>query len=156
MPENDRTTDALARLTTEVGTWDTELTITPAPGAEGNRTTGTAVNRFVGGHWLVSDQVTESGFEGHGVYGWDEAGGAYVATWVDSGGGGMTRGTGHWDETDRTMTYDMEVTLATGRTVRYREVSTRVDADTRTYENLVAAPDGGEHAVIRGTYRRRA
>jgi Protein of unknown function (DUF1579) len=153
---DDATTAALARLTADVGTWDVELTITPAPGAEANHTLGTAVNRLVGGRWLVSDQVTESGFEGHGVYGWDEGGGGYVATWVDIGGAGMARGTGRWQEADRTTTYDMEVTLPNGQTVRYREVTTRVDDDTRTYENLMPAPDGGEHAVIRGTYRRRA
>jgi hypothetical protein len=148
--------DAVARLAADVGTWDSELTITPAPGAEPNRTTGTAVNRLVGGRWLVSDQVTESGFEGHGVYGWDEAAGGYVATWVDIGGAGMARGTGRWDEAGRTLTFDMEVTPPSGQTVRYREVTTRVDDDTRTYENLMPAHDGGEHAVIRGTYRRRA
>jgi Protein of unknown function (DUF1579) len=146
---------ALARLADDVGTWDTELEITPYPGAPINATTGTAVNRLVGGRWLVTDQATASGFEGHGVYGWDPATGGYVATWVDVGGGGMARGTGTWDAGERATTYNLETTLPDGSTVRYREVTRVVDDDTRTYSNLMPTPEGGEHEVIRGVYRRR-
>lgn len=152
---SDSAAAALARLAGEVGTWDSELEITPAPGAPVNRTTGTVVSRLVGGRWLVTDQATESGFEGHGVYGWDPGSGENVATWVDVGGAGVATGTGTWDEGDRTTTYVMEVALPGGRTVRYREVTTVVDADTRTYVNLMPTPDGGEHPVIRATFRRR-
>lgn len=153
--DDDPAAAALARLAADVGTWDSELEVTPAPGAPVNRTTGTVVSRLVGGRWLVTDQVTESGFEGHGVYGWDPGPGEYVAVWVDVGGAGMARGTGRWDERDRTTTYVMEVALPGGRTVRYREVTTLVDDDTRTYVNLMPTPDDGEHEVIRATFRRR-
>jgi hypothetical protein len=152
---DERSAAAVARLADDVGTWDTELEITPYPGAPVNRTTGTAVNRLVGGLWLVTDQSTESGFEGHGVYGWDPGAGCYVATWVDVAGAGMARGTGTWDEAERTMTYKLEVGLSSGDAVRYREVTQVVDEGTRIYRNLMPTPDGGEHEVIRATFRRR-
>ena len=38
-----------------------------------------------GGLWLISDFLNETtGFEGHGVHGWDPRKKAYVGTWVDT------------------------------------------------------------------------
>jgi hypothetical protein len=145
---------ALAVLATSAGDWDAELEITPFPGADPERTKGVATNRMVGGRWLVSDIRTESGFEGHGIYGWDPATGSYIATWVDVAGGGMGRATGTWDEASGTMTYDFEVAHQ-GQTLRYREATRTVDDTTKTYSNVVPTPDGGEHEMIKATYRRR-
>ena len=90
--DTPETMAALAVLAEDVGTWDTELSITPYPGADPQLTRGAAVSRLVGGRWLVTDQRTESGFEGHGVYGWNQDLGAYVSAWVDIMGGGIARG----------------------------------------------------------------
>ena len=156
MPLDDPETQAaLAVLAEDAGTWDTELSITPYPGADPQLTRGTAVNRLVGGRWLVTDQQTESGFEGHGVYGWDPALGAYVSAWVDIMGGGIARGTGSWDPEARTMAYDVETTHD-GQQVRYREVTERHDDGTRTYRNLMTMPDGTEHTSILATFSPRS
>jgi hypothetical protein len=104
---------------------------------------------------LVTDLVTDSGFDGHGIHGWDEVTNAYVASWVDSGGGGMARGHGHWDPSTRTATYEMSVDVP-GQTVTYREVTESPDVDTQRYRNLMAGPDGNEYAVVTGHYRRRS
>jgi hypothetical protein len=155
MPADDQATRAaLAVLAEDVGAWTTELTITPYPGAEPVRTTGVADGRLVAGRWLVTDQATESGFAGHGVYGWDPTAGTYVCAWVDAVGGGIARGTGTWDPGARTMTYDITVDHE-GRTLHYREVTERHPDGTRTYHNLQQTADGTDHETIRATFRPR-
>jgi Protein of unknown function (DUF1579) len=153
-PVSDDEAAALAVLHKDLGEWDVELEVTPYPGADANRTTGVADNRLVAGRWLVSDLTTESGFSGHGVYGWDPARRAYVVIWVDAMSGGIAHGTGSWDEASRTMTYDFEVELQ-DQMVRYREVTQEVAEGDRLYRNLRTMPDGREHEVIRATHRRR-
>ena len=154
-PVFDDEAAALAVFQNDLGEWDAELEVTPYPGADVNRTTGVAVNRLVGGRWLVTDLTTESGFSGHGVYGWDPAQRAYVGIWVDAVSSGIAQGTGSWDEASRTMTYDFEVELQ-DQMVRYREVTQALDDRTTVYRNLRAMPDGRQHEVIRATYRRRS
>jgi hypothetical protein len=145
---------ALDVLAQDVGVWDVEMAIYPAPDAEPFRRKATSTSRMIGGRWLVTDHQTESGFEGHGVCGWDAGRGTYVATWVDSSGGGIASATGRWDDVTRTMTLDFEVELD-GRVVRYRRVTESPDEDTRLYRNVMARPDGGEYDAIVSTYRRR-
>lgn len=155
MPGDDEATlAALVVLAGDVGTWDTELEIRPYPGANAVRTAGTAVNRLVGGRWLVSDQATNSGFEGHGVYGWDPSAGTFVSLWVDAMGGHIARGTGTWDARAGTMTYEVAVVYG-GRTVSYTEITERHPDGTRTYRHVTPLPDGRTHVTIRGTYRPR-
>ena len=151
-PTFDDEAAALAVFQKDVGEWDAEVEVTPFPGADVNRTAGRATNRLVGGRWLVSDLTTESGFAGHGVYGWDPTQGTYVGFWVDAASGGIAQGTGTWDEPSRTMTYDFEVELQ-DQMVRYREVTQALDDGTQVYRNLRTMPDGSEHEVIRATYR---
>jgi hypothetical protein len=148
------TDEAQRVLTKDLGTWDVELVITPGPGAPPNTTKGTATNRLVAGRWLVTDHTTESGFEGHGVYGWDEANACFVGVWVDSGGAGIARGVGTWDDAGRTMTFDMEVEHQ-GQTIRYQEVTESLEDGTRRYRNVMSMPGGDEFEVITATYRRR-
>jgi hypothetical protein len=151
---DERTEAAVAVLGQDVGTWDAEIDVQPWPGAALNSTTGVRTNGLVGGRWLVSNLRTDSGFEGHGVYGWDPTHGHYAAAWVDAAGGAIARGHGTWDETARTMTYELEVEHQ-GKTIRYREVTEAPDDRTRLYRNLRTGPDGTEFEAIRATYRRR-
>jgi Protein of unknown function (DUF1579) len=144
---------ALTVLHKDLGTWDTELTITPYPGAAQAVTRGVTTTRLLGGLWLVTDHETESGFVGHGIFGWDPAAGHYVATWVDSMGPGIARGTGTWDADRRVMTYEMQVEVA-GKVFRYTERMRTVEDGLHEYSNVVPVPDG-EHEVIHATYRRR-
>jgi hypothetical protein len=139
----------------DVGTWDVELTITPAPGAQPIVQKGVSQNRRVGGgRWLVTDLRVDSGFEGHGVYGWDAALGKYVGVWVDSMLGSIARSTGTWDAAARTMTLVTEAT-SQGRVVRYREITQLRDDGTQLYSNLMPLPDGGEFEMLRAIHRRR-
>jgi hypothetical protein len=67
----------------DVGTWDAEIVIR-MPGAPPQESKGVAVNRLVADRmWLVSDFKNETtGFEGHGVFGYDPHKKKYVGTWA--------------------------------------------------------------------------
>ena len=141
----------------DVGTWDAEIEIRFAPGASPERQKGTARNRLAcGGLWLVSDFVSEtSGFEGHGVYGFDPARGKYVGTWVDSARSFLVVSEGSYDAASRIMTFTTEATIAPGRSMRWRETTETLDADTQVWRSFMPAPDGSEFEMMTVTYRRR-
>lgn len=149
-----RIAEALAVFAKDIGTWDIELTVTPAPGAPSVVQRATTENRMLGGRWLIVDYRAESGFEGHGVYGWDDAKRSYIGTWVDSMQGGVARSTGTWDAKSRTMSFVTQGAQQ-GRNFRYREVSQLLEDGMQLYTNLVPTPEGGEFEMIRATHRRR-
>ena len=76
---------ATAVFAKDEGTWDAEMEIRPGPGAEPLRQKGVSTNKRIGGgRWLVVDFRAETGFEGHGIYGWDASTEKYTGVWVDS------------------------------------------------------------------------
>jgi hypothetical protein len=101
------------------------------------------------------DFKADSGFEGHGIYGFDPVRGKYVGTWVDTMRTSLAQLEGTWDADKRTMTFVGEMKTPDGRTVRWREVTEHVDALTQVYRSIVPMPDGSEHVAIEVTYRRR-
>jgi hypothetical protein len=145
---------ALAALQDDVGTWDGDQEITPRPGGATQKHTSVSTRALVADRWLVVDNVVDSGFVGHGVYGWDSYAQCYTGIWIDSMMHSIARVTGTYDVAASTMKYSVEV-VHNGRTLRYREVMQRPDGDTRLYTQLVPLADGGEHEMIRITYRRR-
>lgn len=149
-----RIADATAVFEKDVGVWDTDLEIQPAPGAPMIRHKGTmSARRIGGGRWLVADHRTEGGFEGHGVYGWDPATGKYTGVWVDSMGSGIARSLGDWDAVSRTMSFVTEVDH-NGHVFRYREITETMADGSQVYHHLMPAPDGAEFEMIRCTYRK--
>jgi hypothetical protein len=145
---------ATAVLEADVGIWDGTQEIAPRPGAELQHHRSVSTRSLLADRWLVVDFRSDSGFVGHGVYGWDPTAQAYTGVWVDSMMTSIARATGRYDLATSTMTYTVEV-AHNGRTIRYREVIERPDEDTRLYTQLVPLPAGGEHPMIRITYRRR-
>src|SRR5687768_4656830 len=102
--------DEIKLFEKDIGTWDGELEVTPQPGAEPQRSTGVMVNRVVGGRWLVADfKNATTGFEGHGIYGWDAAKRCYVGTWVDPMRSSLVIATGTFEPEARRMTYRYEL-----------------------------------------------
>jgi hypothetical protein len=142
-------------LKAEVGVWDLVMTLREAPDSEPRTVSGTATSRMLGDQWLITDVTTSSGFAGHGVFGWDRASDAFLATWVDSGGTGIAHGEGVWDDASHTMTYVMGMQQRRDMVV-YHRVMRYVDADTLEYRAVVTAPDGTEYDAIQATYRRRS
>ena len=146
---------ATAVFQKDVGVWDVELEIRPAPGASPLRQTAVSTNRRIGGgRWLVVEHCADSGFEGHGIYGWDPDTGKYVGAWVYSMQTSVARCEGTWDPTTRTMTFTVEATHG-GQSMRYREITETRDDGTQVYRNLAPTADGGEFEMIRATYHRR-
>ena len=141
----------------DVGTWDVTLEITAMPGTAPQESSGVATCRLAsGGRWLIVDFRNEtSGFEGHGVYGFDRARGCYVGSWVDDMRPFMSVSKGTWDEGARTMTWMTDCPGPGGDHVTLRETMQLVDPDTQVFRSFFEIPGVGEHEVITATYRRR-
>ncbi len=146
---------ATAVFAKDEGVWDAEMEIRPGPGAEPLKQKGVSTNRRIGGgRWLVVDFRAETGFEGHGIYGWDATTEKYTGVWVDSMQTAISRADGSWNPATQTMTFHVEVSHG-GQKVRYREETKTLPDGSLVYRNVVPTPDGGEFEMIRTTYRRR-
>jgi len=148
--------DELKLFDKDIGTWDGEIEVRPQPGAEVQRSTGVMVNRLVAGRWLVCDfKNATTGFEGHGVYGWDAAKQRYVGTWVDPMRTSLVIAEGTLDAPARTMTYHYELAFG-GKSFRLRDVTTFVDDDRQVFRSIIELAPGQDHEVMTATYRRRS
>jgi hypothetical protein len=146
---------AVAVFAKDEGVWDAEMEIHPGPNTEPIKMKGISTNRrMADGRWLIVDFKADSGFEGHGVYGWDASKRMYTSVWVDSMGTSFAHGEGTWDADARTMTF---TTRATNRDqeIRYREVTETRPDGSQIYRNLMPTPDGGDYEMLRILYRRR-
>lgn len=151
----ERIAAATAVFAKDEGVWDAETEVRPGPGATPVKSRGTFTNRRIGGgRWLVIDYRSDSGFDGHGIYGWDAGTGKYTGVWVDSMQTAISRAEGSWNPATKTMTFHVEVTHA-GQLVRYREETTTLPDGSQIYRNLVPTPDSAEFEMIRTVYRRR-
>lgn len=143
-------------LKKDVGEWDATITVTPGPGAAPQESTGRLVGRLIsGGRWLVTDFKNHTtGFEGHGIYGYNPASKRYVGTWVDDMRTNIYVGEGEWDEKSQTMTYAWSAALPNGKTMSWKETSETVSENERVFLVLFPGPDGGEFEMMRVFYRR--
>ncbi|HKQ18504.1 MAG TPA: DUF1579 domain-containing protein [Candidatus Eisenbacteria bacterium] len=151
-----RISEATGVFAKDVGEWEVEMEIRPAPDVAPVHLKGTSSNRLIGGgRWLVIDHKADSGFEGHGIYGWDASTGKYTGVWVDSMQTCITRSEGIWDAAARTMTF---VTTGThgDKPIRYREITESKEDGTRVYRNLIQLPNGEEFEMIRAVHRRKS
>jgi hypothetical protein len=140
----------------DVGTWDAEIEIR-AFGAPAEKSRGVSVNRLVcNGLWLVCEFRNETtGFEGHGLYGWDPHKKKYVGTWVDSMRTFLAPMEGTWDADRRTMTFVVDHAGPRGP-MRWRETTETVSDGHQVHRIFMQAPTGGGEAeVMTATYRRR-
>ena len=141
----------------DVGTWDAAVEVRFAPGQPPQVSKGQATRRLAcGGLWLITEFMNETtGFEGHGVFGYDPARKKYVGTWVDPMRTFMATSEGTWDAAAKTMTMWTEATGPHGKPMRWREVTEARNADTQVWRSFMSLPDGGEAEVMTVTYRRR-
>jgi hypothetical protein len=141
-------------LAADAGFWRAAVEVRPSRDAPVQTSEGTMVSRMCG-PWLVSDFKNEtSGFEGHGIWGWDSVEGRYVGTWVDPLRRGLVIMHGRWNEATRAMSFVGEMTRPDGSRMRWREVTERPDDDVRVFRSFVPSPDGGELEVMTVRYER--
>jgi len=142
-------------LEDDVGVWHGEVEVRPAPDAPVQKSEGTMKSRMCG-PWLLSDFKNEtSGFEGHGIYGWDSIEHRYVGTWVDPMRRGLVVMRGEWDAANQTLAFVGEMTRPDGSRMRWREVTERPEDDVRVFRSFVPLPDGGEFEVMKVRYERK-
>lgn len=146
----------LALLGKDVGAWSAEITVTPQPGADPQSSTGRLVGRLIcAGRWLVTDFKNHTtGFEGHGIYGFNAAKRRYVGTWVDDMRSNLYVGEGDWDESTATMTYHWSAPLPGGGVMTWREITTSVSDSERVFRVVFPGPDARDFEMMHVRYRR--
>jgi hypothetical protein len=138
------------------GEWEVTVEVRATKDAPPSISHGHSTSRMgCGGRWLISDYRADSGFEGHGVYGFDPAKGKYVGVWFDPTRTfvGVLEGT--YDEASRAMTMRASGMVASGFEITWREITERPDDDTRIFRSLMPDGEGGEREVMTATYRRK-
>ena len=146
----------LELLKKDVGKWDADITITPTPGAPPQASTGRLVGRLIsGGRWLVTDFKNHTtGFEGHGIYGYNPVSRRYVGTWVDDMRTNIHVGEGDWDGATKTLTYHWSARMPNGQAMSWKETSQVVSETEQIFRVLFPSPDGAEFEMMRAIYRR--
>jgi hypothetical protein len=141
----------------DVGVWDADVVINPGPGAPPIPSKGVATNRMgCGGRWLICEFKNETtGFEGHGIFGYDPAKGKYVGTWIDPMRTFLTIYEGTYDSATKTMTMWVETEITQGKRIRWRETTETKDRDTQIWRQLMTLPGGNEFEAMTVTYSRR-
>lgn len=145
-----------ALLLKYVGEWDATITVTPSPGAPPQASTGRLSSRLIsGGRWLVTEFKNHTtGFEGHGIYGYNTALKQYVGTWVDDMRTDIYVGEGAWDSESSTMTYEWNATMPNGRAMAWKETTRVVSETEQLFRVLFPGADGAEFEMMRAVYRR--
>jgi hypothetical protein len=141
----------------DVGVWDADIQINPGPGAPPIPSKGVSRNRLgCGGLWLISEFLNETtGFEGHGIFGYDPAKRKYVGTWIDPMRTFLAFYEGSWDAERKTMTMRVETDGPQGSPLRWREVTETKDPDTQLWRQIMTVAGGQEFETMTVTYRRR-
>jgi hypothetical protein len=144
-------------LKEDVGTWDADILVNVVPGTPPQGSKGVAHNRLAcGGLWLITEFMNETtGFEGHGIYGYDQAKGKFVGTWVDPMRTFIAVAEGAYDAAAKTMTMRFETTGPQGKPLKWHEITERKDNDTRIWRSIMSGPGGQEFEVMTVTYKRR-
>lgn len=153
MPEPNEHHRRLQRL---AGTWFGEETLSPSPWGPGGMAMGRYKCRIdIGGFFLIQDYVEEKDgrvvYQGHGVFGWDDARRQYMWYWVDSLGQVPTAPSwGTWN--GDTLIFEHEPQgLQRGR---YTYQFTSEDSYDLKIEN---SQDGGQtwRLFMQGSYQRQ-
>lgn len=146
----------LALLQKDVGDWDGTLTITPGPGATPQESKGRLTGKVIsGGRWLILDFKNQTtGFEGHGIYGYNAARKRYVGTWVDDMRGDLYVADGDWDAATKTFTYHWSATMPNGGKMTWTETSEKVSDMEQIFRVFFPQPDGTSFEMMRAVYRK--
>jgi hypothetical protein len=147
-----------ARLMPMVGSWKATTTITMAPGAPEEVSTGTSVHRLVlGGRFIEQTyKGTTMGmpFEGIGYTGYDNAQQRYVGTWMDTFGTGVMRALGVGRPTDEKIDFVAETIEPSGNK-RVFDTTIRIrHHGHHSYEMWTKGPNGKPYRMMLIEYER--
>lgn len=143
-----------------VGTWSMEGEGDMGPDQPPFKSSGTETVRALGELWIVGEGTgcMPDGGAGHMrlTLGYDPAQQAFVGSWVGSMMTHMWVYKGQLDAAKKVLTLDTEGPSMTGdnKTVRYQDVITLVDANTRTLHSQTLDDQGQWQRFMTATYRR--
>jgi hypothetical protein len=142
-----------------VGKWTTHVKMWMDPAAPVMESEGSAEGKWImDGRYLQEDfKSTMMGkpFEGMGVTGFDNIKKAYVGSWIDNMGTGVTSMEGTYDAAKKTISCTSQSPDATWtKYVPARMVSTLVDANTHKLEMYGPDKSGKEFRCMEITYTR--
>lgn len=144
-----------------VGEWSMEAEADMGPGQPPHRSSGSETVRALGDLWIVCEGTGDmpGGGTGHMrmTLGYDPARAAFTGNWVGSMMTLMWVYRGQRDAERKVLTLDTEGPSFTGdgKTVRYQDVITLVDADTRTLHSQSLGEDGQWTRFMTATYKRQ-
>ena len=142
------------------GSWKLDVTSWMAPGAPPEKSTGTAkFETIFGGRYLRQEMHGEMGgepFEGMGIEGFDNVSKERFGTWIDSmsTGSSMARGKCAVGAKTCTLKGTMNDPL-TGKPCELREVLTRNDDNSFTFDMYGPDPSGKEFHMMQILYTRK-
>ena len=141
------------------GSWDTTVTMWPAPGAPPMSSSGTSENRMImGGRYLeqrFSGSFMGMPFEGLGYTGYDNVKKQYWGTWFDNTTTGMMVSTGTGGDAKSFTFSGSMADPMTGKDSPVEEKITITDADHHTMEMWGPGPDGKMYKMMTIAYARK-
>ncbi|TMQ62206.1 MAG: DUF1579 domain-containing protein [Candidatus Eisenbacteria bacterium] len=143
------------------GNWDLTVKYSMDPSQPAQETKSTSViTSIMDGRYIQEQSTGEmmgSPFNGMGITGYDNVMKKFVSVWIDNMGTGIMRSEGTADASGNVVTYTgTMVDPATGKSQKYRMVSTMVDDNHHTFEMFGASPKGkGELKMMQIDYARK-
>ena len=143
-----------------VGDWESEMEVSPGPGAEKSICKGTAQTKSLGGLWVVTEVKSEmfgTPFTAVQTIGYDPKSSKYVGTWVDSMMNHMWKYEGSIDSTGKILTLEAEGPHMTeeGKTTMYRDIYEIKSKDHVVMTSSVKGDDGKWVTFMTGNSRRK-
>lgn len=155
--------DMHAELAKGVGVWHGVGQMWMAPGMDPiPANCVNTVTTIMDGRFIQCDMKGEmpgmGPFTGHGVYGFDNAAGKFVGSWIDNMGTGIMGATGELSADKKVMTWTYKYTCPiTKKLTTMREVETITGPNTRTFEMFGMDPkDGEEFLMIRYEFTKKS
>jgi hypothetical protein len=146
-------------LAEDVGTWEGDVTMWAAAGAEPMKSKGVETNEMLGKMWLMSHYEGDMGgekFAGRSAVGYDPIKKKFYGGWVDTMSPFMMKFEGDYDEASHTLTMNSEGTsVLTGKPEKMKLITTWEGKDKKTFEMHATGEDGKEWKMMEIKYTRK-
>jgi hypothetical protein len=151
--------DVHAMLAKSNGKWTSEASMYMAPGAPPMVSKGTVVSKMIlGGRYQVSEHkgtMMGEPFEGVSTLGYDKHKNMFESTWIDNMGTGITKMTGPWDESTKSITFTGKMMdPGTKQEMDVKEVFKIIDDNNHQMEMYMVNPDKSEVKFLDIKYTR--